>query len=63
MRRILIVGVPMAALGFVLATLGLGLLDFYVAGALASPSVLWILREDLGRRRRRGRSPPRAALG
>lgn len=53
--RILVVALPTALLGFVFATLGLGLAGFYLAAAVTAPSVVWILAADPARERP---SPP-----
>jgi hypothetical protein len=52
-RRALVVAVPTALLGLALALMGAGIAGFYVAGALSSPAIAWILAGQTATRRPR----------
>ncbi|HEV2812454.1 MAG TPA: hypothetical protein VGW10_04305 [Solirubrobacteraceae bacterium] len=55
--RAFVVAIPMAALGYLFAVLGAGVAGFVIAGALTSPSIVWIL--DAHPDRPLARRPPR----
>ena len=54
LMRCIILGVLTGALGLGAAFAGLGIAGFYVAGALTSPGVLWVLGGDDRSGRRSG---------